>query len=58
MAKDDIPKDMQNNGTLQAYPGTEDSDEEDLDALSDSYDVQMGKSQCNIHSLALVLFIP
>jgi hypothetical protein len=43
MARDDIPKDLQNNGALYTYPGIEDSDEEDLDALADSYDIQMGK---------------
>lgn len=43
MVKDDILKDLQNSGGLSAYPGGEDSDEEDLDALGDSYDIQMGK---------------
>lgn len=42
MARDDIAKDLQKNGTLHAYPGNEDSDEEDLDALTESYDIQMG----------------
>ena len=43
MVRDDMPKDLLNSGTVHAYPGTEDSDEEDLDALADSYDIQMGK---------------
>ncbi|KAJ8680845.1 hypothetical protein QAD02_016632 [Eretmocerus hayati] len=41
MVKDDIPKNLHNSGALYAYPGAEDSDEEDLDALTDSYDIHM-----------------
>ncbi|KAI4501175.1 hypothetical protein M0802_003548 [Mischocyttarus mexicanus] len=37
----DIPKEMKSNGTLQCYPGMEESDDEDLDALAESYDIQM-----------------
>lgn len=44
MARDDIAKDLQKNGTLYAYPGNDDSDEEDLDALTESYDIQMGNT--------------
>lgn len=39
MAGEDIPKILHSNGTLQCYPGMEESDEEDLDALSESYDI-------------------
>lgn len=42
MLGEDIPKQLKANGTLQCYPGMEDSDDEDLDALADSYDVQLG----------------
>ncbi|XP_076183308.1 SAPK-interacting protein 1 isoform X2 [Ptiloglossa arizonensis] len=41
MAGEDIPKQLKSNGTLQCYPGMEESDDEDLDALVESYDVQM-----------------
>ncbi|XP_076232253.1 SAPK-interacting protein 1 [Calliopsis andreniformis] len=41
MLGEDIPKQLKSNGTLQCYPGMEDSDDEDLDALAESYDVQM-----------------
>lgn len=43
MAGEDIPKILQSNGTLQCYPGMEESDEEDLDALSESYDISFSK---------------
>lgn len=42
MLGEDIPKQLKENGTLQCYPGIEDSDDEDLDALVESYDIQMG----------------
>lgn len=42
MLGEDIPKQLKSNGTLQCYPGTEESDDEDLDALAESYDIQMG----------------
>lgn len=42
MAGEDIPKILHSNGTLQCYPGMEESDEEDLDALSESYDISFG----------------
>ncbi|CAB0030174.1 unnamed protein product [Trichogramma brassicae] len=41
MAKDDIPRELYESGSVYVYPGAEDSDEEDLDALSDSYDILM-----------------
>ncbi|KAI4483045.1 hypothetical protein M0804_008100 [Polistes exclamans] len=41
MLGEDIPKEMKSNGTLQCYPGMEESDDEDLDALAESYDIQM-----------------
>ncbi|KAK2584441.1 hypothetical protein KPH14_006821 [Odynerus spinipes] len=41
MLGEDIPKELRTNGTLQCYPGTEESDDEDLDALAESYDIQM-----------------
>ncbi|XP_029670981.1 target of rapamycin complex 2 subunit MAPKAP1 [Formica exsecta] len=41
MLGEDIPKQLKANGTLQCYPGMEDSDDEDLDAMAESYDVQM-----------------
>ncbi|GAB1866435.1 Stress-activated map kinase-interacting protein 1 [Camponotus japonicus] len=41
MLGEDIPKQLKENGTLQCYPGMEDSDDEDLDALAESYDIQM-----------------
>lgn len=43
MLGEDIPKQLKSNGMLQCYPGMEESDDEDLDALAESYDVQMGK---------------
>lgn len=43
MLGENIPKQLKANGTLQCYPGMEESDdEEDLDALAESYDIQMG----------------
>ncbi|XP_058803465.1 target of rapamycin complex 2 subunit MAPKAP1 [Phymastichus coffea] len=39
MVRDDIPKHLLNSGVLSAYPNAEDSDDEDLDALGDSYDL-------------------
>lgn len=42
MLGEDIPKQMKENGILQCYPGRDESDDEDLDALSESYDIQMG----------------
>ncbi|CAL7947967.1 unnamed protein product [Xylocopa violacea] len=41
MLGEDIPKQLKSNGTLQCYPGIEESDDEDLDALAESYDIQM-----------------
>nr|XP_033326748.1 stress-activated map kinase-interacting protein 1 isoform X2 [Megalopta genalis] len=41
MVGEDIPKQLKSNGTLQCYPGMEESDDEDLDGLGESYDVQM-----------------
>ncbi|KAF7400602.1 stress-activated map kinase-interacting protein 1 [Vespula maculifrons] len=41
MLGEDIPKELRSNGTLQCYPGMEESDDEDLDALAESYDIQM-----------------
>ena len=43
MLGEDIPKQLKSNGMLQCYPGMEESDDEDLDALAESYDIQMGK---------------
>ena len=40
---EDIPKQLKNRGVLQPYPETEDTDEEDLDNLAESYDIRMGK---------------
>lgn len=42
MLGEDIPKQLKANGTLQCYPGMEESDDEDLDAMAESYDIQMG----------------
>lgn len=42
MLGEDIPKQLKTYGTLQCYPGMEESGDEDLDALSESYDIQMG----------------
>lgn len=40
---EDIPKQLKKNGTLQCYPGMEESDDEDMDAMGgESYDIQMG----------------
>lgn len=39
---EDIPKQLKKNGTLQCYPGMEDSDDEDLDVMGESYDMQLG----------------
>lgn len=41
MLGEDIPKQLKANGA-RCYPGMEDSDDEDLDAMSESYDIQMG----------------
>lgn len=41
MLGEDIPKQLKSNG-LKCYPGMEESDDEDLDAMSESYDMQMG----------------
>lgn len=41
MLGEDIPKELRTNGILQCYPGMEESDDEDLDALAESYDIQM-----------------
>lgn len=41
MLGEDIPKQLKSNGMLQCYPGMEESDDEDLDALAESYDIQM-----------------
>lgn len=38
----DIPKHLKSNG-MKCYPGMDESDDEDLDAMSESYDIQMGK---------------
>ncbi|XP_012531064.1 target of rapamycin complex 2 subunit MAPKAP1 isoform X2 [Monomorium pharaonis] len=38
---EDIPKQLKKNGTLQCYPGMEESDDEDLDVMGESYDIQM-----------------
>lgn len=42
MVGEDIPKQLKSNGMLHCYPGMEESDDEDLDGLVESYDVQMG----------------
>lgn len=43
MLGEDIPKQLKASGMLQSYPGMEESDDdEDLDALAESYDIQMG----------------
>jgi len=39
---ENIPKQLKKNGTLQCYPGMEESDDEDLDVMGESYDIQMG----------------
>lgn len=42
MLGEDIPKQLKASGMLQSYPGMEESDDdEDLDALAESYDIQM-----------------
>lgn len=41
MLGDDLPKQLKANGVLECYPGMEDSDDEDIDAMADSYDIQM-----------------
>ncbi|KAH0952635.1 hypothetical protein HN011_005806 [Eciton burchellii] len=42
MLGEDIPKQLKENRILQCYPGMEESDDdEDLDALAESYDIQM-----------------
>lgn len=43
---EDIPKQLKKNGTLQCYPGMEESDDEDLDVMGESYDIQMGIYFC------------
>lgn len=53
MVRDDVPKDLLSSGVLNAYPGAEDSDEEDLDAMSESYDIQMGNNKV-IDSMAML----
>lgn len=42
MLAEDIPKQLMSNGMLQSYPRTEESDDEGLDPLAESYDIQMG----------------
>ena len=42
MVGEDLPKTFKLNGTLQSYPCLEESDEEDLDALGESYDILFG----------------
>lgn len=46
MLGEDIPKQLKKNNTLQCYPGMEESDDEDLDVMSESYDIQMGMYFC------------
>ncbi|KAG7197866.1 hypothetical protein KM043_001677 [Ampulex compressa] len=41
MLGEDIPKQLKAREVLQCYPGTDESDDEDLDALAESYDIQM-----------------
>ncbi|KAG8034627.1 hypothetical protein G9C98_007703 [Cotesia typhae] len=43
MPREDIPKQLKANGA-QCYLGFEESDDEDLDALTESYDIQMDMS--------------
>lgn len=43
MLGEDLPKQLKANGVLDCYPGMEESDEEDIDAMAESYDIQMGK---------------
>ena len=40
MLGEDIPRQLKSNGA-KCYPGLDDSDDEDLDAMSESYDIQM-----------------
>lgn len=42
MVGEDIPKQIKAYSECY-YPGDEESDDEDLDAMSESYDIQMGK---------------
>lgn len=42
MGGEDIPKTLKSNRTLHCYPGMEESDEEDLDAMAESYDISFG----------------
>ncbi|XP_012269766.2 target of rapamycin complex 2 subunit MAPKAP1 [Athalia rosae] len=41
MLGEDLPKQLKANGVLECYPGMEDSDDEDIDAMAESYDIQM-----------------
>ncbi|XP_066590485.1 stress-activated map kinase-interacting protein 1 [Prorops nasuta] len=41
MLGEDIPKQLKSNGVLRFYPEMEESDDEDIDVLSESYDIQM-----------------
>ena len=38
---DDIPKLLKENGSLNCYPGNDDSEEEDLN-MAESYEIHMG----------------
>ncbi|XP_012285280.1 stress-activated map kinase-interacting protein 1 [Orussus abietinus] len=40
MLGEDLPKQLKTSGMLQSYPGMDDSDE-DMDAMAESYDIQM-----------------
>ncbi|XP_024941627.1 target of rapamycin complex 2 subunit MAPKAP1 isoform X2 [Cephus cinctus] len=41
MLGEDLPKQFKTNGYLNCYPGMQDSDDEDLDTLAESYDIPM-----------------
>lgn len=57
MLGEDIPKQLKTNGTLEAYPGHEESeDDEDIDAMAESYDIQMGKKSISYYSLLFSAF--
>lgn len=45
MAGDDIPKHLKKTFPTECYPEMDDSDDEDMDPMSESFDIRMGKKK-------------
>ena len=56
MVGEDIPEILKSNGTLNSYPGMEESDEEDLDAMAESYDISFGILNTFIYKRLKIIF--